>query len=208
MAKFGRLVSRPRVVDAVQGVLQSLPRRGTGRLCGSGGSTDSSGMKRFSPGWRRAARWRWPATRMPSPTRSHSCVAKASIVARASARKAGTLLNLGHTFGHALEAATGYSDELLHGESVRSAACWFELSAALGHASEETDVAGRAPSRQCQPGRALRKSRTRPKPDELLAHEHDKKAQAADGHLAEASASLSPAMYRKMRCRRFSPWTE
>ncbi len=28
------------------------------------------------------------------------------------------LLNLGHTFGHALEKATGYSDRLLHGEAV------------------------------------------------------------------------------------------
>jgi 3-dehydroquinate synthase len=28
------------------------------------------------------------------------------------------LLNLGHTFGHALEAATGYSSRLLHGEGV------------------------------------------------------------------------------------------
>jgi 3-dehydroquinate synthase len=28
------------------------------------------------------------------------------------------LLNLGHTFGHALEAAAGYSDRLLHGEAV------------------------------------------------------------------------------------------
>ena len=28
------------------------------------------------------------------------------------------LLNLGHTFGHALEKATGYSDRLLHGEGV------------------------------------------------------------------------------------------
>src|SRR5690606_35412802 len=28
------------------------------------------------------------------------------------------LLNLGHTFGHALEAATGFSDRLLHGEGV------------------------------------------------------------------------------------------
>jgi 3-dehydroquinate synthase len=28
------------------------------------------------------------------------------------------LLNLGHTFGHALEAATGFSDRLLHGEAV------------------------------------------------------------------------------------------
>ncbi len=28
------------------------------------------------------------------------------------------LLNLGHTFGHALEKATGYSNRLLHGEGV------------------------------------------------------------------------------------------
>src|SRR3546814_4832741 len=28
------------------------------------------------------------------------------------------LLNLGHTFGHALEAETGFSDRLLHGEGV------------------------------------------------------------------------------------------
>jgi 3-dehydroquinate synthase len=28
------------------------------------------------------------------------------------------LLNLGHTFGHALEKATGFSDRLLHGEGV------------------------------------------------------------------------------------------
>jgi 3-dehydroquinate synthase len=48
-----------------------------------------------------------------------SCKAKAAIVAadekEASVR---ALLNFGHTFGHALEAETGYSDELLHGEAV------------------------------------------------------------------------------------------
>jgi len=48
-----------------------------------------------------------------------SCEAKAAIVAR-DEREAGdrALLNLGHTFGHALESATGYSDKLLHGEGV------------------------------------------------------------------------------------------
>lgn len=50
---------------------------------------------------------------------SHSCEMKAAIVAR-DERESGerALLNLGHTFGHALEAATGYSDRLLHGEGV------------------------------------------------------------------------------------------
>lgn len=48
-----------------------------------------------------------------------SCRAKAEIVAR-DERETGdrALLNLGHTFGHALEAATGFSDRLFHGEGV------------------------------------------------------------------------------------------
>jgi 3-dehydroquinate synthase len=48
-----------------------------------------------------------------------SCRMKADIVAR-DEREAGdrALLNLGHTFGHALEAAAGFSDRLLHGEAI------------------------------------------------------------------------------------------
>jgi 3-dehydroquinate synthase len=48
-----------------------------------------------------------------------SCRAKAAIVSR-DERESGerALLNLGHTFGHALEAATGFSDRLFHGEGV------------------------------------------------------------------------------------------
>ncbi|MBB3976778.1 3-dehydroquinate synthase [Rhizobium azooxidifex] len=49
-----------------------------------------------------------------------SCQAKADVVA-ADERENGprALLNLGHTFGHALEAATGYdSSRLVHGEGV------------------------------------------------------------------------------------------
>ena len=48
-----------------------------------------------------------------------SCAAKARIVSqdeRESGKRA--LLNLGHTFGHALEAETGYGAKLLHGEAV------------------------------------------------------------------------------------------
>src|SRR5207253_4046716 len=57
------------------------------------------------------------------PAREHaiavSCRAKAAIVAR-DERETGDrmLLNLGHTFGHAFEAAAGFSDRLLHGEAV------------------------------------------------------------------------------------------
>jgi 3-dehydroquinate synthetase len=43
------------------------------------------------------------------------------------------LLNLGHTFGHALEAAAGFSDRLLHGEAVAlGMVLAFEFSARLG----------------------------------------------------------------------------
>lgn len=51
---------------------------------------------------------------------SHSVAAKARIVAEDERETTGAraLLNLGHTFGHALEAETGYSAELLHGEAV------------------------------------------------------------------------------------------
>lgn len=48
-----------------------------------------------------------------------SCRAKAAVVA-ADEKEAGerALLNLGHTFGHAFERATGYSDRLVHGEAI------------------------------------------------------------------------------------------
>lgn len=63
-----------------------------------------------------------------------SCRAKAAIVG-ADEREAGqrALLNLGHTFGHALEAECGYSSELLHGEAVAMGMVMaFDLSARLG----------------------------------------------------------------------------
>jgi len=46
--------------------------------------------------------------------------AKAAIVEADEREESGTraLLNLGHTFGHALEAFAGYSDRLLHGEAI------------------------------------------------------------------------------------------
>ncbi|HKY79872.1 MAG TPA: 3-dehydroquinate synthase [Sphingobium sp.] len=64
-----------------------------------------------------------------------SVQAKAAIVAdderETSGRRA--LLNLGHTFGHALEADTGFSDRLLHGEGVAAGmALAYRYSARLG----------------------------------------------------------------------------
>jgi 3-dehydroquinate synthase len=63
-----------------------------------------------------------------------SCRAKADIVG-VDERESGdrALLNLGHTFGHALEAATGFGQTLLHGEGVSiGMALAFDLSVKLG----------------------------------------------------------------------------
>ncbi|MGI3184659.1 3-dehydroquinate synthase [Nioella aestuarii] len=64
---------------------------------------------------------------------------KADIVERDETEQGDrALLNLGHTFCHALEAATGYSDRLLHGEGVAiGCALAFELSYRLGLVSQE-----------------------------------------------------------------------
>ncbi len=66
---------------------------------------------------------------------AQSCRAKAAIVA-ADERETDdirALLNLGHTFGHALEAETGFSSKLLHGEAVGiGMAQAFRFSAAQG----------------------------------------------------------------------------
>ena len=71
-----------------------------------------------------------------------SCRMKAEVVAR-DEREGGerALLNLGHTFGHALEASAGFSDRLLHGEAVAlGMTLAFQFSARLGllpHADSE-----------------------------------------------------------------------
>jgi 3-dehydroquinate synthase len=105
---------------------------------------------------------------------------KADIVSR-DERETGerALLNLGHTFGHALEAATGYSDRLLHGEAVAiGMALAFQLSVRLGLCpGQDTQrfirhlkAAGLPSSITDIPG-------PRPPAGELIAHMgHDKKA--------------------------------
>lgn len=71
-----------------------------------------------------------------------SCRAKAEIVS-ADEREGGVraLLNLGHTFGHAFEAETGFSDKLLHGEAVAlGMVCAFKFSEKLGLCSDSQKV--------------------------------------------------------------------
>jgi 3-dehydroquinate synthase len=71
-----------------------------------------------------------------------SCRAKAGVVSR-DERETGerALLNLGHTFGHALEAATGFSDRLFHGEGVAiGMTLAAQFSAKLGMIGEQDAV--------------------------------------------------------------------
>jgi 3-dehydroquinate synthase len=116
---------------------------------------------------------------------AHSCQMKADIVAR-DERETGerALLNLGHTFGHALEAATGFSDRLRHGEGVAiGMALAFRLSVKLGLAPGQDaerfirhlKAAGLPSSIADIPG-------PRPDTDVLIGHmAHDKKV--TDGKL-------------------------
>ncbi|THD83099.1 3-dehydroquinate synthase [Aliigemmobacter aestuarii] len=71
---------------------------------------------------------------------------KADIVERDETEEGDrALLNLGHTFCHALEKATGYSERLLHGEGVAiGCALAFELSQRLGLCSQESPSRVRA----------------------------------------------------------------
>jgi 3-dehydroquinate synthase len=80
----------------------------------------------------------WPEVFAGGPAReaaiATSCRAKAAIVAR-DERETGdrALLNLGHTFGHAFEAAAGFSGRLLHGEAISlGMVLAFEFSARRG----------------------------------------------------------------------------
>lgn len=86
----------------------------------------------------------WDAIKQGGEARVHavatSCRAKAAIVAR-DEREAGerALLNLGHTFGHALEGITKYqSDVLVHGEGVAIGMVMaHEFSSRLNHSSSD-----------------------------------------------------------------------
>ena len=101
-----------------------------------------------------------------------SCEAKAAIVA-ADERESNVraLLNLGHTFGHALEAATGFSNRLVHGEGVAvGMALAFDLSARLGLCpGQDTDRLRRHLERAGLPCRLADVKGTLPDADGLIA---------------------------------------
>lgn len=114
-----------------------------------------------------------------------SCAAKAALVVQ-DERESGprALLNLGHTFGHALEAETGYSDRLLHGEGVAIGMCLaFELAAKIGLAPGQDAVrVMRHLSGMGMPTRIKDIAGGALNPEKLLAHmAQDKKV--ADGRI-------------------------
>ncbi|MDE2500292.1 MAG: 3-dehydroquinate synthase [Alphaproteobacteria bacterium] len=116
---------------------------------------------------------------------AHACRMKADIVARDERESnVRALLNLGHTFGHALEAATGFSDRLLHGEGVAvGTALAFRLSVKLGLCNgQDADRFTRHLKAVGLPASIADIPGARPSVDTLLEHmAHDKKVK--DGKL-------------------------
>jgi 3-dehydroquinate synthase len=113
---------------------------------------------------------------------AHSCKMKAAIVAR-DERETGerALLNLGHTFGHGLETATGYSQRLLHGEGVAiGMALAFRLSEKLGLSpAADTERLARHLKQVGLPSAIGEIEGPRPDVETLIGHMmHDKKAKA------------------------------
>jgi 3-dehydroquinate synthase len=111
-----------------------------------------------------------------------SCQAKARIVAQDETETGlRALLNLGHTFAHALEAATGYSDRLLHGEAVAIGMVQaFRFSERLGICRPQTS--GRVASHLARAGLPVHVSAiagSLPGPEALAAiMRQDKKARS------------------------------
>jgi 3-dehydroquinate synthase len=129
------LFHQPRIVIADVGLLSTLPRRellaGYAEVVKYGALGDADFFDWLEAGAAAALDGDEAAL---THAVAQSCRMKAAIVAR-DERESGerALLNLGHTFGHALEAATGFSDRLLHGEGVAiGMALAFQLSRELG----------------------------------------------------------------------------
>ncbi len=126
---------QPSLVVADTAVLTTLPpremRAGYAEVAKYGLLGDAKFFSWLEANWQGVFGNNGPALTSAIET---SVAAKAAIVARDEMETGDrALLNLGHTFGHALEAWTGYSDRLLHGEGVAIGMCMaFRLSEELG----------------------------------------------------------------------------
>ena len=179
---------QPRLVLADTGLLATMPSRdlaaGYGEVVKYGLLGDATFFEWLEAGGASDLLSGQPDARISAVRRS--CEMKAAVVARDEQERGDrALLNLGHTFGHALEAATGYGDRLLHGEGVAiGCVLAFEASARMGLCAQEAP--GRVAAHMATLGV---RSRLRdiagelPDADGLLAlMQQDKKVQ--DGRIA------------------------
>jgi 3-dehydroquinate synthase len=175
------LFHQPRLVIADTDVLSSLPRR---ELLGGYAEVVKYGLLGDADFFAWLEKLGAKALHGDAPAITHavaqSCGMKATIVAR-DERETGdrALLNLGHTFGHALEAATGYSERLIHGEGVAlGCVLAFRLSEKLGFSAIEDVV--RVDAHFGSVGLKTKIAQipgARPEADDILGHmRHDKKA--------------------------------
>jgi 3-dehydroquinate synthase len=180
------LFHQPRIVIADTALLATLPRRellaGYAEVVKYGALGDADFFNWLEANASRALAGD-PAAIVHAV--AHSCQMKAEIVAR-DERETGdrALLNLGHTFGHALEAATGFSNRLVHGEGVAiGMALAFQLSVRLGLApGQDADRFIRHLKAIGLPSSIGDIPGSRPSADELIGHmAHDKKV--SDGKL-------------------------
>lgn len=180
------LFHQPRIVIADTAVVDTLPRRellaGYAEVAKYGALGDA---EFFSWLEANAAAALSGACDARTQMIGHCVRMKAAIVG-SDERELGerALLNLGHTFGHALEAASGYEERLLHGEAVAiGTVLAFRLSAAMGLAPPaDAERVEKHLKSVSLPTRIGNIPGTRPGADMLLAHMmHDKKAK--DGRL-------------------------
>ncbi|HZK92389.1 MAG TPA: 3-dehydroquinate synthase [Stellaceae bacterium] len=165
---------QPRLVLADTGALATLPRRemlaGYGEVVKYGLIADAGFFD-----WLDAAGGKVCDLEPAALTRAvlTSCRMKAQIVA-GDERETGdsrALLNFGHTFGHALEAETGFGDALLHGEAVAlGMVLAFDFAVRLGIASGQDATRVRRHIGRMGLPTELGAVGLAAKPDALLAH--------------------------------------
>ena len=207
---------QPSLVLADAGVLDSLPPR----IFNAGYAEVAKygllgGCRRSSPGSRKTGGQSPPAGRSATTPSPSPAAARRRPWPPTSARRGGVraLLNLGHTFGHALEAATGYSDRLLHGEAVAIGmvlAFGFSarrgLCAQRGHRAASPPISPRSACRHGSPTSRARAMQA----DVLMEHiAQDKKVVRGAPHLhprtAASARRSSPTTCRPTKSPRSCP---
>jgi 3-dehydroquinate synthase len=165
---------QPRLVLADIQVLATLPRR---ELLAGYAETVKYGLIRDAEFFAWCERQGNALCALESEPLRHAIVTSCrmkSVVVAADEREEGerALLNFGHTFGHALEAETGFSDRLLHGEAVAlGMVLAFDFAIRLGiAAADEGARVRRHFEATCLPTRLTDVGLAGVPPERLLAH--------------------------------------